>query len=68
MVENELGGGGLLLLELEIAVTLGAEVLRGGAAEESAVVGAEARCLASVFFRHFCFVVCLTKPLGELEY
>lgn len=53
MVEGELHVGGLLLLELKVAVALGAEVLRRRAPEEAAVVRAQPRGLAPVLSRHF---------------
>lgn len=50
------GGGGIAgVFEAEISVALGAHILRGRAAEKSAVIGAEAvafRRLKSVLFRH----------------
>jgi hypothetical protein len=53
LVESEHGRGGLVLLELQVTVAFGAEVLRGRAPEEAAVVGAQPRRLASMLFRHF---------------
>lgn len=49
--------GLLLLLETKVSVAFGAEIHRGRAAEESAIVSAETVafwCLASVLFRHVC--------------
>ena len=74
MVEDQFGGGRLLLLELEIAVAFGAEIIRRGASEESAIVGTEAWSLAPVFFRHrligsdrrtcFCLFLWKIESLG----